>query len=56
VLSPSANFEADLATIGIPSFMADFSVDQPPIQNAMFRFDKKFIGIQNNVVDLTLGS
>ena len=55
-VATSANFEADLATIGISSFMADFSVDQPPIQNAMFRFDKKFIGIQNDAMHLTLES
>ena len=55
-VATSANFEADLAKIGIPSFMADFSVDHPPIQNPMFHFDKKFLGIQNDVMHLTLES
>jgi len=43
-----ANFEEDLAqNYGIKTFMADFSVDAPPIKNNHFHFIKKFIGFEN---------
>jgi hypothetical protein len=38
-----AEFEESLAEMGIPSFMVDFSVDQPPITNALFDFEKLFL-------------
>src|ERR1035441_7551539 len=33
-----ANFEADLASRGISCFLADYSVDAPPIINHLFHF------------------
>jgi hypothetical protein len=39
-----ANFESDLADRGIHSFMADYSVDAPPLVRPEFTFDKKFLG------------
>lgn len=44
-VSVTADFEADIArTYGIRSFLADASVDNPPIDNPLFDFDKKFLG------------
>ena len=43
-VSRVAAFEEELAGIGIPCFLADYSVDAPPVSNALFVFDKKFLG------------
>ena len=45
----SSAFEEELAEkYEIKSFMADFSVDKPPIDNKFFHFDKKFLGNKND--------
>jgi hypothetical protein len=51
-----SNFENDLANRGINSFLADYSVDLPPIRRPQFIFDKKFVGITNNERFFTLAS
>jgi len=38
----TADFENDLTTRGINCFLADYSVDAPPIQNHLFDFEKNF--------------
>lgn len=38
-----AEFEESMAKSGIPSFMIDFSVDQEPITNPLFDFEKLFL-------------
>lgn len=43
-VADSSNFELDMASRGIPCFMADFSVDGPAAEHPLFRFDKKFLG------------
>jgi len=51
----NASFESQLAKLGIKSFMADFSVDCPPIDNPLFDFQKKFLGVdsrQPNIIRL----
>jgi Methyltransferase FkbM domain len=53
-IADSASFELDLANMGIPSFMTDYSVDDSPIKNAAFHFQKKFIGISNDPIHITL--
>lgn len=55
-VSNVANFESELATKGIRSFMADYSVDEPPTQNPMFNFEKKFLGPANDEKHTTLDS
>ena len=40
-VSNVANFENDLTKLGIPCFLADFSVENPPFQNPLFDFEKK---------------
>ena len=45
----TSTFEEELADrYSIKSFMADFSVDKPPIVNKFFHFDKKFLGNKND--------
>src|SRR5690349_1744358 len=37
-------FEDQLANCGIKSFLADYSIDRPPVERPEFVFDKKFLG------------
>jgi hypothetical protein len=55
-VAESATFEDALASRGIPSFMADYSVDAPPVSNPMFRFEKKFLGMEDSASHTTLES
>jgi hypothetical protein len=50
----TASFESDLAGRGIRSFLADYSVDAPPIASDMFTFEKKYLGAVNNDIYMTL--
>jgi hypothetical protein len=43
-----ASFELALADLGINSYMADYSVDGPPVENPMFDFYKKFLGVEDD--------
>jgi len=43
-VSTVSNFENELANLNIKSFLADYSVDSPPIAREEFTFDKKFLG------------
>lgn len=58
--SPGVNtvsdFENHLADLGIKSFLADYSVDAPPIGRPEFTFDKKFLGSANRGEYFTLAS
>jgi hypothetical protein len=51
-----AAFELELANRGIKCFLADFSVDSPPIQNKLFHFEKKYLGPKDNSIFMTLDS
>ena len=45
----TSTFEEELAErYDIKSYMADFSVDKPPIENKRFHFEKKFLGNKND--------
>ena len=55
-VSAVADFENDLAKRGIKCFLADFSVEKPPIENALFDFEKKFLGARNDEKFMTLES
>ncbi len=50
----TADFENDLTTRGIKCFLADYSVDCPPIRNALFDFEKKYLGQDDDDVCMTL--
>jgi hypothetical protein len=55
-VAASAHFEEALANRGIKSFLADYSVECPPIKNPFFFFEKKFLGTKNNEMYTTLAS
>jgi hypothetical protein len=42
-VADSASFELGMAELSIPSFMADYSVDGPPVVNSLFHFEKLFL-------------
>lgn len=44
-VSTIANFEQELADRGMKCYLADFSVDTPPVEHENFIFDKMFIGM-----------
>ncbi len=50
------DFENDLATKEIPSFLADFSVENIPNQNKLFTFEKKFLGIKNDYENININT
>jgi Methyltransferase FkbM domain len=43
-VSQVAAFEEDLTKRGIQCFLADYSVDSPPVENDLFDFEKKYLG------------
>ena len=51
-----SGFELQLAERGIAIYMADASVDSPPIQHDRFLFTKKFIGSYDEGIFTTLNS
>lgn len=53
-VSNIANFESDCLQRGIISFLADYSVDKPPLNLPGCRFLKKFVGAYNNDTTITL--
>ena len=53
----TATFENALASdYGIKCFMADASVEKPPLDNALFDFDAKFLGSRDEGINTTLSS
>lgn len=55
-VSEVADFENDLTKRGIKCFLADYSVDAPPISNPLFNFEKKFLGTVNDEIHMTMDS
>jgi hypothetical protein len=55
-VSALADFESHLATLGIKSYLADYSVDAPPIHRPELTFDKKFLGANDSETFFTLES
>jgi hypothetical protein len=53
-VSQQASFELDLAKRGIPSFMADASVDGVPVDVPGARFLRKYLGAQTGGDDIRL--
>lgn len=53
-VSDKANFEDDLTKRGIKCFLADYSVNSPPIKNALFDFEKKYLGPKEDEMFMTL--
>lgn len=55
-VSSVATFEMALAEKGMQCYLADYSVDAPPIENKLFKFEKKFLGGRNDDIYMTLDS
>jgi hypothetical protein len=55
-VSQVADFESALAARGIRCFLADNSVDGPPVSNALFDFEKKHLGPEEAGSFMTLES
>jgi hypothetical protein len=55
-VSEIADFELALANRGIPCFLADYSVDAPPVPHPLFHFEKKFLGSEDNEIFTTMAS
>jgi len=55
-VSDCSDFEFDLATRGIKCFLADFSVNTPPISHKLFYFDKIFLGSIESQNHITLNN
>ena len=53
-VSTVATFEEQLADLGIKSFLADYSVDGPPVSRTEFCFDKKYLGASEREPYITL--
>ncbi len=53
-VSTEVDFDLEIAQRGIPVFMADASVEGPPINHENFRFYKKFIGAHRDDMFMTL--
>lgn len=53
-VSTVADFELSLAERGIPCYLADYSVDQAPVQHTLISFEKKFLGLKDDEVFTTL--
>jgi len=50
----NSKFEEDLALLGIPSFMADGSINQLPVQNIEFDFTKKNLSDRSTETEIRL--
>lgn len=55
-VSRVATFEEALTQRGIKCFLADYSVDAPPVSNILFDFEKKFLGPFDSETFLSLES
>jgi len=53
-VSTVADFECQLATFNIKSFLADYSIKAPPVESPAFVFDKKFLGANDSDMFMTL--
>jgi hypothetical protein len=53
-VSNMADFEIALTERGIKCFLADYSVESPPIRNPLFDFQKKYLGTVDDEIFITL--
>ena len=50
----NADFELEFAKRGITCFLADYSVEEPPVMHKNFHFEKKYIGSTSTKTTITL--
>jgi hypothetical protein len=53
-VSNRSDFELDLTRRGIECFLADYSVDSPPVSHPLIHFEKKFLGQTDDSKFMTL--
>ena len=53
-VGPTSAFELHLATLGVRSFLADFSVEKPASDHPLFSFEKKFLSDVNDDMSVRL--
>lgn len=53
-VSDTATFEFDLVRRGIECFLADYSVDGPPIDDPLIHFERKYLDPRNDAIHMTL--
>jgi len=53
-VSSEVSFDLELAERGILCYLADYSVDRPPVSHARFDFEKKYLGTEDDGIYLTL--
>jgi hypothetical protein len=50
----TATFELEMYRRGIPSFLADYSVNAPPAELPQCDFEKRYLGAYNNQIQMTM--
>lgn len=50
----TSTFEQGIVARGIPCYLADASVESPPVKHPMMQFEKKFVGVVNDATTFTL--
>ena len=50
----TADFESEFARRGVPCFLADHSVNAPPVDSPLFHFEKKYLGSLSGGIYMTL--
>ena len=55
-VSTEASFELELTKYNINSYLADYSVEAPPVKHELFDFVKKYLGVVNTDIFMTLES
>jgi hypothetical protein len=53
-VSTEVSFDLDLAERGMSCYLADFSVDGPPVTHPKFDFEKKYVGPEDGEIYFTL--
>lgn len=55
-VSHNADFESEMANRGVTCYLADYSVDAPPVKHKNIHFEKKFLGDRDDDKYMTLDS
>ena len=53
-VAEDATFEKYFANLSVPCFLADGSISKPPIEHKYFHFTKKFLGLKNDDLNISL--
>ena len=53
-VAETADFEAEFARRNVPCYLADYSVEGPPVSSPLFHFEKKYLGPRTEGITITL--